>query len=89
MEELTELVRMFERLENNFNELEWALQFQRVIGQLITVMQDSLIEQENSTTEFQELLTVTLNNLKENINRYVVTIMESEIERMNTAQGEN
>lgn len=82
MEELRELIITFGSLEANMNGLEWALQFQRVISQLITVMQEGSINQENSTSEFQELLMETANNLRDSINRYVILAVQEEIEKL-------
>lgn len=86
MDELIELMRVFERLDNNASDLDWALQLALLMGQFIKLIQESSIT-DQSTTEFQELLTVTVSNLKEKINEYVLMVMQAEIERMRN--GEN
>lgn len=91
MDELVEWMGMFERLENNMSELDWALQFAIVIGRFVTLMQENFINQEDdsATSEFRELMAVTVNNLEEAVNRYVLMAITAETERMIAAQRDN
>lgn len=84
MNELMELMRMFEQRENQMDNLEWALQLSRVMNQFLVLMQENLFNQDTPTNEFRELITVTLNNLQESIKQYVLVAMNAEVEQMTT-----
>lgn len=90
MDHLVSLVRIFDALDDNVDEVHFGIQFMRMMNQFIDVIEEALIDQHNvrDTNEFYVLICSSLANLKENLNRYAGIILKRDAQQMSEEQAE-